>query len=113
MLNRKFGITAALDDDIAGQHITGRHAIGVELGHPRMRGAQQFQPGIGGDQLHHRGGVQRQITAMHEGGLRGADVLHKQANAGFGDACTRECLCHGGRQLRQQLRFSGGSPQQH
>ena len=67
-----------------------------------MRGAEQFQRGVSGDEFHHRSGVQRLLRAVHGHRFRRADFMHVEADAGFGDARAGERLGH----WRGQLRLS-------
>jgi hypothetical protein len=64
-----------------------------------MRGTQQFQRGVCGDEFHHRRRVKRLVAAMHGHRLSSADFVHIKADAAFGNARAGECLRHRRRQL--------------
>ncbi len=64
-LHVQLGIVAALEVQVAVQRAIDQRPVAVELGLPLMIGTEQLQGGIGGDQLHGRGRVDRDV-GVHE-----------------------------------------------
>ncbi|MNY09193.1 hypothetical protein D3C86_1420960 [compost metagenome] len=66
----QLGVTAAFEKQIAVQHAVFQLAVGVELGFPLVRRAEQLQCGKGGHQLHGRGRVDRHVGIEEGAGAR-------------------------------------------
>src|SRR3546814_9498423 len=61
LLHVQFRVAAALEVEIAVEGAVHQRAVGIELGLPLVVGAKQFEGGVGGNQLHGRGGVDRYV----------------------------------------------------
>lgn len=61
LLHVQLGIAATFQIKIAIEHAIHQRAVGIELGFPLMIGPEQFECGVGGDQFHGRGGIDRYV----------------------------------------------------
>ena len=61
LLHVQLGIAATFQIKIAIEHAIHQRAVGIELGFPLMIRPEQFECGVGGDQFHGRGGIDRYV----------------------------------------------------
>ncbi|MCY1553469.1 hypothetical protein D9M68_899550 [compost metagenome] len=103
LLHVQLGVAAALEKQVAIQHAVFQLAVGIELGFPLVRRAEQFQCGIGGHQLHGRCRVDRDIGIEkvavaragerqgHQGQRLGADLVGFQRLLHFARQAAVDC----------------------
>ncbi|MNJ18403.1 hypothetical protein D3C77_127030 [compost metagenome] len=74
----QFRVTATLEVEVALQGAVTQRAVAVELGLPLVSRAEQLQGRIGGDQLHGRGRVDRDVGIEHGWRARAVERQHHQ-----------------------------------
>jgi len=98
VLDGKTRVTAALDIQIAVQNAVDRSGVGPRRGFPGPRRAEQVERGVGGDQLHHRGGVHRLRRVVGNQGFSGIDRLDDDGDIGGRNLRRLQRAEHVGRQ---------------
>lgn len=81
-LHVQLRVATAFEVEVAVEHAIAEGTVGVELGLPLERGAEQFKGGIGGDQFHGRGGVDRHVCVEHGRRARAIEGQHNQRQCG-------------------------------
>ncbi|MNE25666.1 hypothetical protein D3C80_1190010 [compost metagenome] len=90
----QFRVATALEVQVALQHAIAQRAVAVELGFPLVGWAEHFQGGVGGDQLHGRGRVDRDIGIEHGRGTRAVERQHDQRQGRVLQFVGFQCLLH-------------------
>ena len=107
-------VSAALDDQVAVQHAVAHHALQPHRRAPAPRGAQQFERGAGGDQLHQRGRIDRLLRLPGQARAGGAHFLHHRHQRLARQPCLVERRLHFGGQAawcgRRQSAARGQRP---
>ncbi|MCY1178261.1 hypothetical protein D9M73_186040 [compost metagenome] len=87
-------IAATLEVEVAIEDAATEGAVGVELGFPLVGGAEHFQCRVGGDQLHGRGRVDRDVGVEHGGRARAVERQHDQRQGRVLQFVGFQCLLH-------------------
>ncbi|MNV71784.1 hypothetical protein D3C71_1648230 [compost metagenome] len=94
----QFRVAATFEVQVAVEYTIAQGAIGVELGFPLEGRAEQFEGGVGGDQFHGRGRVDRDIGIEHGRCAGAVQRQHHQRQGRILQLVGLEGLLHLGRQ---------------
>ncbi|MND99902.1 hypothetical protein D3C80_922950 [compost metagenome] len=96
-------VAATLEVEVAVEHAVLQGAVGEELGLPLVGGAEQLQGGVGGDQLHGRRRVHRDIGVDQGLGAGAGEGQGHQGQRSGGDLVGGQGLLHLGGQVGVDL----------
>ena len=95
----ELGIAAAADDEIALEHAAGDLARGEDVRPEGESRAQEVERGVGGDELHHRGGIDRGAGLVRNDRGPAFDGLDHHGRGGCGNARAHQRFAHRGREV--------------
>ena len=101
-------VTAAAQVKVAGEQAVDGRRGDEGFGLPGVGWAEQFERGVGGDEFHRRGRIQRALGVVAQERLAGVDALNENADVPGVDAGRLERLGDGGRERFRRLRVRQG-----